>query len=90
MNALKLGAVQLETQSLNAIVAGFSFASAIAWMDAVRWVISQVIKNPKTSGSYFFLTALVTTLLSIFVYFALSMVSKRVIAPQQPEYAVTR
>jgi hypothetical protein len=90
MNALSLGAVQLETQSLNAIVAGFSFASAIAWMDAVRWMISQVISTPKTSGSYFFLTALATTLMSIFVYFVLSMMSKRVLPPQQPVYAVTR
>jgi di/tricarboxylate transporter len=82
--------VQLETQSLNMIVAGFSFASAIAWMDAVRWVISQVISNPKTSGTYFFLTALVTTLLSIFVYFILSSLSKRVVPPQKPVFAVTR
>lgn len=82
--------VQLETQSLNMIVAGFSFASAIAWMDAVRWVISQIISNPKTSGTYFFLTALVTTLLSIFVYFILSSLSKRVVPPQKPVFAVTR
>ena len=29
-------APQFRDQSLNAVVAGFAFASAIAWMDAVR------------------------------------------------------
>jgi len=32
-------ATQVESQSLNAVVAGFAFASAIAWMDVVRYLI---------------------------------------------------
>ena len=87
--AIAIG-TQFEVQALNAVVAGFSFASAIAWMDAVRWMISQVVKIPKNGGSYFFLTALVTTLLSIVVYMLLSRVSKKVTAPAAPVYAVTR
>jgi len=47
---------ELETQSLNAIVAGFSFAAAMSWMDLVRWVISQVIKVPKNGGTQYTLT----------------------------------
>ena len=35
-------------------------------------------------------TALATTLMSIFVYFVLSLLSRRVLPPQQPVYAVTR
>ena len=42
---------ELETQSLNAIVAGFSFAAALSWMDLVRWIIGQLIKVPKNGGS---------------------------------------
>lgn len=81
---------QLESQSLNAVVAGFAFASAIAWMDAVRWLISQVVKAPKNGGTYALLTALLTTLLSILVFVIIQRVSKR--APKKmpsPVYAVT-
>ena len=81
---------QLEAQSLNSVVAGFAFASAIAWMDAVRWLISQLVKAPKNGGTYALLTALLTTLLSIIVFIVIQRVSKR--APNKmpsPVYAVT-
>ena len=81
---------QLEAQSLNSVVAGFAFASAIAWMDAVRWLISRLVKAPKSGGTYALLTALLTTLLSIFVFVIMQRVSKR--APKKmpsPVYAVT-
>ena len=86
---LKSIGVQLETQSLNSVVAGFSFASAIAWMDLVRWMISVLIKVPKNGGAYFALTAVFTTLLSIVIYILLSAVSKNVVKPPPPVYAVT-
>ena len=80
---------QFETQSLNAVVAGFSFASAIAWMEAVRWLLAQVVNVPKSGGSYVFLTAVFTTFLSIIVYLILSKISKKVAPPSSPVYAVT-
>ena len=58
-------ALQLEAQSLNSIVAGFSFAAAVAWMDAVRYMISQVVQVSKNGGQYYVLSAIFTTLLSI-------------------------
>ena len=79
----------VESQSLNAIVAGFSFASAIAWMDVVRWVIANVVKVNRTSGSFTLLAAVLTTILSIVVYMLLSQVSPTVKPAQQPIYAVT-
>jgi len=82
-------ASQLESQSLNSIVAGFSFASAIAYMDLVRWIISQVVKVNKNGGYYYLLTALLTTLLSILVYMLVSRVSKQVKPPAGAVYAVT-
>lgn len=81
-------AQQLETQSLNAIVSGFSFASAIAYMDLVRWMISQVIKVNKNGGQYYLLTALLTTLLSIIVYMLVRTFIQPDIKPVQPVYAV--
>jgi hypothetical protein len=81
---------ELETQSLNAIVAGFSFAAAMSWMDLVRWVISQIVKVPKNGGTQYALTAILTTLLSIAVYMVVSGVSTRVSKPAHPVYAVTR
>ena len=89
MEAVASLSAQFEAQSLNAVVAGFSFASAIAWMEAVRFIISKTVKLNANSGSGVFLLAVATTLLSIIVYLILSGVSKRVMPPSAPMYAVT-
>jgi len=81
MDALKtvnLVTQELETQSLNAIVAGFSFAAAMSWMDLVRWTLSQVVKVPKNGGTQYALTAILTTLLSVIVFMVVSRISVRV------------
>jgi hypothetical protein len=85
-----LVARELESQSLNAVVAGFSFAAALSWMDLVRWIVNQVVKVNKNGGMNYTLTALFTTLLSILVYVGISRVSTRVQKPTQPIFAVTR
>jgi hypothetical protein len=90
LKTVNLVSQELETQSLNSIVAGFSFAAAMSWMDLVRWFIQQVIKVPKNGGSQYTLTAVLTTLLSIAVYMIISGISTRVSKPAQPVYAVTR
>ena len=91
MNALSQQAnmisASVRAQSLTAIVGGFSFASAIAWMDAVRWAISQVIKVQRNGGAYYFLTALFTTLLAVLAFTIINQFSK-VKAPERPMYAV--
>jgi hypothetical protein len=83
-------ATEFEAQALNAVVAGFSFAAALSWMDLVRWMTHQVVKVQKNSGANYAITAVVTTLLSIIVYMLLSRASKRVVKPTAPMYAVTR
>ena len=83
-------ATEFEAQSLNAVVAGFSFAAALSWMDLVRWMTHQVVKVQKNSGLNYAITAVVTTLLSIIVYMLLSRASKRVVKPVAPIYAVSR
>jgi len=81
---------ELEAQSLNAVVAGFSFAAALSWMDLVRWTIHQVIKVQKNGGLNYALTALFTTLLSVIVYMVISRLSSRVRKPADPVYAISR
>jgi hypothetical protein len=85
-------ALQLESQSLNSIVAGFSFASAIAWMDFVRFIISRVIQVSKDGASYYAMAALFTTLIAIIVYMLVKAIAYNVNIrePQSPMYAVTR
>jgi len=87
---ITLVASELEAQSLNAIVAGFSFAAALSWMDLVRWLVNQIVKVNKNGGMNYTLTALLTTLLSIVVFIVISRLSKKVKKPGQPIFAVTR
>ena len=90
ISTVNLVTQELETQSLNAIVAGFSFAAALSWNDLVRWVIQQLIQVPKNGGAQYTLTAILTTLLSIVVYMVISRISTRVSKPAQPVFAITR
>ena len=85
-----LVARELEGQSLNAIVAGFSFAAALSWVDLVRWVVNQDVKVNKNGGMNYTLTAVMTTLLSIVVYLITSRLSTKVNKPTQPIFAVTK
>jgi hypothetical protein len=84
-------ALQLEAQSLNSVVSGFSFAAAIAWMDVVRAIVSRVVKVEKSGMQYFILSALFTTLLAILMYMVIKTVAfnVKINEPQQPMYAVT-
>ena len=81
---------ELQTQTLNSIVAGFSFAAAMSWIDFIRWVISQVVKAPKNGGSQYALTALLTSLISVIVFMVVSRINGSVKKPAQPIYAITR
>jgi hypothetical protein len=81
---------EFELHSANAVVAGFSFASALAWMDLVRWLISKVLTSGKNNGMSLAITAVMTTILSILVFMLVSRVSRaKVEKPKQPIYAVT-
>jgi archaellum biogenesis ATPase FlaH len=79
----------VEEQSLNTIVTGFSFAAALAWMDVVRALVSQVVSTQKNGVLNASLTALLTTLLSVVIFLVLSRVSKRVVKPAPAVFAVT-
>ena len=81
---------ELQTQTLNSIVGGFSFAAAMSWMDFIRWSITQLVRVPKNGGTQYALTAVLTTLLSIIVFMVISRINGRVKKPAQPVYAITR
>jgi hypothetical protein len=81
---------ELQTQTLNSIVGGFSFAAAMSWMDFIRWSITQLVRVPKNGGTQYALTAVLTTLLSIIVFMVISRINGSVKKPAQPIYAITR
>ena len=85
-------ATMVESQALNSVIAGFSFASAVAWMDVVRWTITQIINVKQNGGSYYVLTALATTVLAVLVFMAMKALALNVELqqPSAPVYAVTR
>ena len=78
---------ELQSQSLNSVVAGFSFAAAISWLDLVRWAINQIVRVQKNGGLHY---GLFTTLLSVVVYLVIARFSPGVKKPVAPVYAVTR
>jgi hypothetical protein len=90
MQTVDLVTQELKTQTLNSIVGGFSFAAAMAWMDFVRWAVTQIIKVPKNGGTQYALTALLTSLLSIIVFMVVSRINGKVKKPAQPVFAITR
>jgi hypothetical protein len=81
---------ELESQALNGIVAGFSFAAALSWMDLARWLVTQLVKVPKNGGAQYALTAVMTTLISILVFLIVSRLSNSVTKPATPVYAIMR
>jgi uncharacterized BrkB/YihY/UPF0761 family membrane protein len=83
-------ASQVRSQSLQSVVGGFSFAAAIAWMDAVRWMISQVVKVQKNGGAYFVLTALFTTLLAVLAFTLVNLAQPDIKKPEEPIFAIGR
>lgn len=87
-------ALQLESQSLNAVVGGFAFASALAWYSLVKAIVASVVRVSAEGLRGTALTALFTTLLAIVVYMAVKALAVNITVKdpsQQPTvFAVTR
>jgi uncharacterized membrane protein required for colicin V production len=54
------------------ITTGFFFATAIAWVDVIRALIAQLVNVPRNAGTYYLLSAVFTTLLSMIVVMVLN------------------
>ena len=63
---------------LEGVATGFYFASAVAWMDVVRAVLTKSVKVKNNSQNFFALTAIITTLISVVVSMVVSMIDKSV------------
>ena len=85
-------AQDVRIQSLNAVSAGFGFAAALAWLDVIRWLISTIIRVKANGGSYYFMSALLTTLLAVVAVMIINRFGGKGLAPagKQPVYAVSR
>ena len=83
-------ALQLETQSLNMIVMGFTFAAAISWFHAVRSMVEKFVKTNGSAQSDV-VAALATTFLASGVFFDIKAVARNVTVknPSDVIYAVT-
>ena len=85
-------ALQLETQALNSIVGGFSFASALAWYAVVKCIVEMTIRGDKMGLQHDLIAALVTTLMAIIVFMIIKAVARnvKINEPSQAVFAVTR
>ena len=90
LQTVNLVTQELQTQTLNSIVGGFSFAAAMSWMDFVRWTITQIIKVPKNGGAQYAMTAVLTSPLSGVVVLVISRVTGNASKPAKPGVAIIR
>lgn len=84
-------ALTVESQGVNSLIAGFSFASALAWYGVVQAIIEKYVKAGPGVQAHL-LAALLTTLLSIIVFIVMKKLITNVDIkqPDQPIFAVTR
>ena len=80
-------AQMFRERMLESVATGFYFASAVAWMDVIRAVLTKSIKVKNNSQSFFALTAIITTLISVLVSMVISRIDKNVKAAK-PVFAV--
>ena len=91
MSTLVSVATTVESQGLNALVMGFSFAAALAWYEVVKSIVALLVKRGAgLQGDV--IAALVTTLLAVAVFLVLKTFVKNVEIkePGAPLFAVTR
>ena len=74
---------------LEGVATGFYFASAVAWMDVVRAVLTKTVKVKNNSQNFFALTAIITTIISVIVTMIVTRIDSSIKAGG-PMYAVTR
>jgi hypothetical protein len=90
-STLVSAAVEVESFALNAIVASLFFTASLSWLDYTRSIVSMLIQVPRNTGSFFLITALLTTLLAVLGYMLIKFAARNVtIQKTTPIMAVTR
>lgn len=77
-STLMSAAVEVESIALNSIVGAAGLVAALSWLDAVRHFTAMLIQVPKNTGSFFLVTALLTTLLSVITFMIVKAVARNV------------
>ena len=85
--AAQTSTVMFRQRMLESVATGFYFASAVAWMDVIRAVLTKSKLTKNNSQSFFALTAVLTTLLSVIVSMVITKIDKNVRAAK-PVFAV--
>jgi hypothetical protein len=90
-STLVSAAVEVESFALNAVVGSLFFTASLSILDLVRFWVSMLIQVPKNTGSFFLITALLTTLLAVLGFMLIKFAARNVTI-QKPTavYAVTR
>jgi len=90
-STLVSAAVEVESFALNAIVGSLAFTASLSWLDFVRAMVASLIQVPRNTNSFFLITALLTTLLSVLAFMLIKFTARNVtIQKTQPIFAVTR
>lgn len=80
----------IESQGVNSLIGGFSFAAALAWYGVVQAIIEKYVKQGPGVQAHV-IAALLTTLLSIFVFMlAKKFITNVEIKEPSTVFAVTR
>jgi len=84
-------ATLVESQGLNSLIGGFSFASALAWFAVVQAIVEKYVKTGPGIQAHL-IAALLTTLMSIIAFMIIKALAKNVEIkePGQTLFAVTR
>ena len=84
-------ATLVESQGLNSLIGGFSFASALAWFAVVQAIVEKYVKTGPGIQAHL-IAALLTTLMSIIAFMIIKALAKNVEIkePSQSIFAVTR
>jgi hypothetical protein len=89
--SLVSAAVEVESFALNAIVGSLAFTASLSWLDFVRSLVAALIQVPRNTNSFFLITALLTTLLSVLAYMLIKFAARNVVIQKPSQvYAVTR
>jgi hypothetical protein len=90
-STLVSAAVEVESFALNAIVGSLAFTASLSWLDFVRAMVASLIQVPRNTNSFFLITALLTTLLSVLAFMLIKFAARNVTI-QKPSavYAITK
>jgi hypothetical protein len=90
-STLVSAAVEVESFALNAIVGSLAFTASLSVLDLVRFWVSALIQVPRNTGSFFLVTALLTTLLAVVGYMVVKFAARNVTIQKPTQvFAITR